>query len=76
MMSANLREISEIVGLQLGVAGVKPEDRLLEDLNATSADLLNLIVALEDRFEIAVGEEEVATVATVEDLLRVVERLL
>ncbi len=69
-----LDEIAEIVCLQLGVERAAPSDRLLEDLGADSADLLNLVVAVEDRYDIAIGEEDVAAVGTVEDLRRLVSR--
>ena len=71
-----VEEIAEIVCLQLGVDSAGPGDRLLEDLGAESADLLNLIVAVEDRYGIAIGEEDVAVVGTVEDLYRLASRLV
>ena len=66
------RQIAEVVRAQLGCRHARPEDRLQEDLGADSADLLNLIVALEDRFGIAISEEDAATLGTVADLSRLV----
>ena len=71
-----LEEIAEVVCLQLGVESVGPGDHLLEDLGADSADLLNLVVAVEDRYGIAISEEDVAGVATVQDLRRLASRLV
>ncbi len=68
-------EILEIVAVQLGASGVRRSDRLIEDLGADSADLLNLVVALEDRFAIAIGEEELAKLGSVEDVLELVARV-
>ena len=68
-MSVAPEEILELVGLQLGRREVRLGDRLIEDLGADSSDLLNLVVALEDRFGIAIGEEDVARLRTVDDLL-------
>ncbi|MDH3525609.1 MAG: phosphopantetheine-binding protein [Acidobacteriota bacterium] len=72
-MKVSAREIAEIVCLQLGRRQVAPQDRLMEDLGADSADLLNLVVALEDRWGIAIGEEEAGALRTVDDLRRLVE---
>lgn len=68
-MSIAPEEILEVVGLQLGRREVRLGERLIEDLGADSSDLLNLVVALEDRFDIAIGEEDIARLRTVEDLL-------
>lgn len=75
-MSELEQEIVDLVALQLGAGEVGPGDRLVEELGAESADLLNLVANLEDRYEIEIGEEEIpqlATVADVHDLVR--ERL-
>jgi len=71
-MRTQRSEIAEIVGLQLGRRRVLSTDRLQEDLGADSADLLNLVVALEDRFDITISEEQVAGLQTVEDVERLV----
>ena len=61
-------EIEELVRIQLGIAEVGVTDRLVEDLGAESADVLNLIAALEDRYGITVEEEEIPDLRTVADL--------
>ncbi len=73
-MKGRPEEVLEIVALQLGRSRVRRSDHLIEDLAADSADLLNLVVALEDRFGISIGEEELAGLGTVEDVLRLVGR--
>ena len=74
-MKVLIEEIVEIVCLQLGVEQASPDARLQEDLEADSADVLNLVVALEDRYGIAVSEEDVAGLRTVDDLHRLASRL-
>jgi len=73
-MNVSLEELVEIVCLQLGAEAAHVEDHLQEDLQADSADILNLVVAVEDRFAITLSEEDVADLATVGDLHRIVER--
>ncbi len=40
----------------------------MSDLGAESADLVNLIAAVEDKYDIVVGEEELPDLRTVRDL--------
>ncbi len=74
--SVTFGDVEEIVGLQLGRAAVRPEDDLYGDLGAESMDLVNLAVAVEDRFGVFIPEEDLATLRTVEDVYRLVVRLL
>jgi acyl carrier protein len=65
-------ELVEVVRVQLGAASVRPEHRFQEDLDAESADLLNIVAAAEDRWGITIGEEELIDLATVKDLFEMV----
>lgn len=67
-MPMNVYEIKTIVSIQLGIAHVKSEDRILEDLGAESADVVGIIAALEDKFNIFIDEEEIPQINTVQDL--------
>ncbi|MSO40613.1 MAG: acyl carrier protein [Solirubrobacterales bacterium] len=54
---------------ELGVSADKiaPETRFKEDLDADSLDLYELVMELEDRYQIRVSEEEAAGIETVGD---------
>lgn len=67
-MSLSIDEIKDLVRVQLGLKQVKLEDRIIEDLGAESADIVNIIAALEDKFQILIPEEEIGDIRTVEDL--------
>jgi acyl carrier protein len=67
-----LDDILKLVGLQLGKRNVTANNRLLEDLNAESVDLINLIVAIEAKYGIAIKESEIARVFTPQDLFELV----
>jgi acyl carrier protein len=67
--------VAEVVALQLGKRSVQAKDRLIEDLGAESADLVNLAAAIDDRFRIYIDEEALAAVRTVGDLEQLVTRL-
>lgn len=65
--------IKAIISLQLGVSNVRPEDRILEDLGAESADVVGIIAALEDKFQIFIDEEEIPQVQTVQELYQLLQ---
>jgi acyl carrier protein len=46
---------------------IQPETRFREDLDADSLDLYELVMELEDRYDIRVSEEEAARIETVGD---------
>jgi acyl carrier protein len=72
-MSLNLEAIEQLVAIQLGLKRVKKSDRIVEDLGAESADIVNLIAAVEDRYGIVIDEEEIPAIRTAEDLFLAVE---
>ncbi len=71
-MEKIIGEIAELVGGQLGIAKVNPSDQLLGGLGAESADLVNIVAALEDRYQITIDESELSGVDTVADLANLV----
>jgi acyl carrier protein len=74
MPTATLDEVTQIVKLQLGARQVRPDSRLLEDLNAESVDVANIVAALESKYAIQVKESEIARLVTVADLVDLVNR--
>jgi acyl carrier protein len=76
MMLIELDDIAKTVGLVLGRRNVKPTDRIFEDLSAESADMLNLVATVEEKYGIAVDEACVPSIRTVADLHEVVRRTL
>jgi acyl carrier protein len=67
-------EIRTIISVQLGNPDVKPEDHIVQDLDAESADIVGIIAAIEDKYGINVDEEELAEIYTVEDLYRLAQK--
>jgi acyl carrier protein len=74
-MTVNIEDITRIIGLVLGRKKVSALDRLMEDLGAESADILNIIVALEDKYRISIDEGKVPSLRTGEDLYHLVQSL-
>jgi len=72
-MDISVEEIILIIGLQLGIKNISEEQRIVEDLGAQSADLVNIIVAIEEKYKIFISEEKIAKIRTVKDLYSSVE---
>lgn len=62
--------------LQVDAAKVVPSARFSEDLNADSLDLVELVMALEEAFDITVEESELEGVETVEQAFKLVSSKL
>jgi acyl carrier protein len=62
--------ICTLVADQLGVdvAEVTPDASILDDLGADSLDVVELVLSLEDTFDIEVSDEEVEGMRTIGDL--------
>lgn len=74
-MSIN-QEVIDIVVEQLGVAAddVSLEKSFVEDLNADSLDLTELIMTFEERFGFEISEEEAEKLKTVGDVVSYIEK--
>ena len=72
MTNVSMDEIKKLVSLQLGVRDVNERSLLVEDLNAESADVANIVAALEEKYRIAVKEAEIAKIRTPVDLFELV----
>ena len=69
-MSASIeKRIKEIVAEQLGVdeAQVSNESSFMDDLGADSLDTVELVMALEEEFDIEISDENAEKIQTVQD---------
>jgi len=77
-MGDNLeKKLRSIVADRLGVefAEVTPEATILDDLGADSLDVVELVMELEEKFDIEIPDEDVERMRTVGDMERyVIER--
>jgi acyl carrier protein len=69
-------DIQRIIGLQLGIRDVPVAARIVEDLGAESADVANIIAAVESKYGIRMKESEIARLDTPADLYEAVRRHL
>jgi len=63
--------LKEIVAEQLGISEdeIVPEASFIEDLGADSLDIVELIMALEEEFDIEISDEEAEKIQTVQDAI-------
>ena len=70
-------EVRDVVVEQLSVApdAVKLESKIIEDLGADSLDLVELVMALEEKFEVEIPDSEAEKLKTIQDVVTFVEGL-
>ena len=75
-MSNTQQEVIDIVVEQLGVdaADVAPDKSFVEDLNADSLDLTELIMTFEEKFGFEISEEEAEKLKTVGDVIGYIDQ--
>ncbi|ADH99219.1 acyl carrier protein [Salisediminibacterium selenitireducens] len=68
--------IAKIVSERLGVdeSEVKKEATFKDDLGADSLDVVELVMELEDEFELEISDEDAEKIASVGDVIDYIER--
>lgn len=74
-MQDNLIKLQAIVGKQLGInpSKIKPEADFGKELGADSLDVVELVMAIEDEFEMEIDDKIASKIATVQDALNYIE---
>lgn len=72
---ATFDDVKAIVVEQLGVSAeeVKLESKFVDDLNADSLDVVELVMALEEKLGIEIPDEVAEKMATVGDVVNYIE---
>jgi acyl carrier protein len=69
-MSANIEaKVKTIIAEQLGVAEgeIKITSSFIEDLGADSLDIVELVMAMEEEFEVEIPDDEAEKIKSVQD---------
>lgn len=71
LMADVLARITKIIVDRLGVdeAEVKPEATFKEDLGADSLDVVELVMELEDEFDVEISDEDAEKITTVKNVV-------
>lgn len=70
-----LEKVKAILSEQFDVEEdtITPETNISDDLGADSLDVVDLLMSIEDEFEIEVPDEEVENIKTVGELVKYIE---
>jgi acyl carrier protein len=75
-MPAVIDKVKQIIIDQLGVeeSEVTPTSSFVDDLGADSLDRVELIMALEESFDLEIPDEQAETIKTVQDAVDYIEK--
>lgn len=75
MDSAVYGDVKEIIADRLAVeeSKVVPEATFVDDLGADSLDIVELVMALEEKFGLEISDEDAQKIATVSDAVQYIE---
>ena len=75
-MSTVLERVTKVIVDRLGVdeSEVKMEASFRDDLGADSLDVVELVMELEDEFELEISDDEAEKIATVGDAVSHIEK--
>lgn len=70
-----LEKVKAILSEQFDVEedSITPDTSIAEDLGADSLDVVDLLMSIEDEFEIEVPDEEIDNIKTVGELVKYIE---
>ncbi|MCQ2545113.1 MAG: acyl carrier protein [Clostridia bacterium] len=73
-----LDKIKEFIIEQLGVSeeDIQPETNLMKDLEADSLDAVEIIMAIEDEYDIEIPDEDAEKFQTIGDIVNYVEKAI
>ena len=76
-MKGKNKDVRDVVVEQLSVSAdaVKLESKIIEDLGADSLDVVELVMALEEKFGIEIPDSEAEKLLSIQDVVTFVENL-
>lgn len=74
---AVFEEVRDVVVEQLNVSpeAVKLESKIIEDLGADSLDVVELVMALEEKFDIQIPDTEAEKLISVQNVVDYIEKI-
>ncbi|ABS43970.1 acyl carrier protein [Campylobacter jejuni] len=74
---ATFDDVKAVVAEQLSIDAdaVKMESKIIEDLGADSLDVVELIMALEEKFEVEIPDSDAEKLIKIEDVVNYIDNL-
>ncbi|EPB0780910.1 TPA: acyl carrier protein [Campylobacter coli] len=74
---ATFDDVKAVVVEQLSIDAdaIKMESKIIEDLGADSLDVVELIMALEEKFEVEIPDSDAEKLIKIEDVVNYIENL-
>ena len=60
--------------LNLKAENIKPEDEFIKDLKADSLDIVELVMSLEEKFDIQIPDEEAEKMQTIKHFINYIQK--
>lgn len=76
-MEAIFERVKEVIGEQLGIEDLEiitMETTFIDDLGADSLDIVELIMALEEEFDMEIPEAEAEKISSVSDVVEYINK--
>lgn len=69
-------EVRQIIAQEIGIetSEVHDDSRLLDDLGATSLEIVLIVMALEKRFGLSISDENIRKISTVKDVFDFIKK--
>ncbi|MDD3663397.1 MAG: acyl carrier protein [Candidatus Pacebacteria bacterium] len=77
-MEAILERVKEVIGEQLGIDDldtISMNTTFIDDLGADSLDIVELVMALEEEFDMEIPENEAEKITTVGDVVEYIQNI-
>ena len=68
-------KLKEIIALQLEIDGetLTPETKILEDLGTDSLDVVEMLMSVEDEFDVEIPDEKIEDLKTIGDVVEYIQ---
>ena len=68
-------KVKKILVEQLDVeeSAIAPESSIIDDLGADSLDIVDMVMSLEEEFDVEIPDEEIESMKTVGDIVKFIE---
>lgn len=72
MIKGTQERLNNIFEITFGITNVESDHRLISDFNLDSLDIMELVVQVENTFDIEISDLEQSTIFTVDDLYGII----